>query len=173
MDACSVFLYLGGGRGAYSTHKYIADLLGSATIDKKNDGMSKGNSGSTSINFDRQARELMTSEEVSRMPDGDCLIFITGQRPVYDRKYPTQGMKDFQKAKKLGDYAPDVQVKRTKEGEYLTLKGEGQIVELDEKSVEYYKMRKKEDRKIQIVEMSEAEFMEMNFDKNCFNILIK
>lgn len=171
MDACSVFLYLGGGRGAYSTHKYIADLLGPATIDKKNDGMSKGSSGSTSINFDRQARELMNSEEVSRLPDGDCLVFITGEKPVYDRKYQTQSMRDFQEAKKLGEYVPDVHVKRTKEGEYLTLKGEGQIVELCEKSVEYYKMWKKEDWKIQIVEMSEEEFMEMDFFKNyCFNI---
>lgn len=28
MDACLIFLYLGGGRGTYSIHKYIADILG-------------------------------------------------------------------------------------------------------------------------------------------------
>ena len=60
-------------------HKYIADLLGTATIDKMNDGLSKGTSGSTSINFDRQSRELLTSEEISRIPDEDCIIFISGE----------------------------------------------------------------------------------------------
>lgn len=28
MNACLIFLYLGGGRGTYSIHKYIADILG-------------------------------------------------------------------------------------------------------------------------------------------------
>lgn len=73
--------------------------MGTATIDKKNDGLSKGTSGSTSINFDRQSRELLTSEEISRMPDEDCIIFISGEKPIYDKKYNTQDMKEFKEAK--------------------------------------------------------------------------
>lgn len=139
MDACSTFLYLGRGRGAYSTHKYIADLLGTATIDKKNDGLSKGTSGSTSINFDRQSRELLTSEEISRMPDEDCIIFISGEKPIYDKKYNTQDMKEFKEAKNLGPYVPDICVKKTKGGGYVTVKSEGKLIPLNDAEVAYFK----------------------------------
>ena len=60
-----------------------------------NDGLSKGTSGSTSINFDRQSRELLTSEEISRIPDEDCIIFISVEKPIYDKKYNTQDMKKY------------------------------------------------------------------------------
>ena len=163
MDACSTFLYLGGGRGAYSTHKYIADLLGTATIDKKNDGLSKGTSGSTSINFDRQSRELLTSEEISRIPDDDCIIFISGEKPIYDKKYSTQDMKEFKEAKSLGSYTPDICVKKTDDGGYVTIKSEGKMIPLSDKEVEYYKEREKKGNKIAFIDLSEEEFMQLDF----------
>lgn len=79
-----------------------------------NDGLSKGTSGSTSINFDRQSRELLTSEEISRIPDEDCIIFISGEKPIYDKKYNTQDMKEFKEVKNLGPYVPDICVKKLK-----------------------------------------------------------
>ena len=163
MDACSTFLYLGGGRGAYSTHKYIADLLGTATIDKKNDGLSKGTSGSTSINFDRQSRELLTSEEVSRIPDDDCIIFISGEKPIYDKKYSTQDMKEFKEAKSLGSYTSDICVKKTDDGGYVTIKSEGKMIPLSDKEVEYYKEREKKGNKVAFIDLSEEEFMQLDF----------
>lgn len=163
MDACSTFLYLGGGRGAYSTHKYIADLLGTATIDKKNDGLSKGASGSTSINFDRQSRELLTSEEISRIPDEDCIIFISGEKPIYDKKYATQDMKEFKEAKNLGSYTPDVCVKKIDDGGYVTIKSEGKLIPLSDKEVEYYKEQEKKGNKIEFIDLSEEEFMQLDF----------
>lgn len=141
MDACSTFLYLGEGRGAYSTHKYIADLLGTATIDKMNDGLSKGTSGSTSINFDRQSRELLTSEEISRIPDEDCIIFISVEKPIYDKKYNTQDMKKFKEAKNMGPYVPDICVKKTEGGGYVTVKSEGKLIPLNDAEVAYLRNR--------------------------------
>lgn len=164
MDACSTFLYLGGGRGAYSTHKYIADLLGTATIDKKNDGLSKGTSGSTSINFDRQSRELLTSEEISRIPDDDCIIFISGEKPIYDKKYATQDMKEFKEAKNLGSYTPDICVKKIDDGGYVTIKSEGKLIPLSDKEVEYYKEQEKKGNKIAFIDLSKEDFMQMNFE---------
>lgn len=166
MDACSVLLYLGGGRGAYSTHEYISKLLGSATIDKKNDGIHKGSNGSSNMNFDRQARELMTSEEISRMPDHDCIIFIQGERPVYDKKFRTQDMKEFKAAMKMGDYVPDVKIKKTEEGEYITIKPEGQIIPLNKESVEFYKGQAQNNQNIKVFEITEDEFLNMDFSDN-------
>ena len=170
MDARSTFLYLGGGRGAYSTHKYIADLLGTATIDKKNDGLSKGTSGSTSINFDRQSRELLTSEEISRMPDEDCIIFISGEKPIYDKKYNTQDMKEFKEAKSLGPYVPDICVKKMEGGGYITVKSEGKIIPLSDKEVEYYKEQEKKGNKIEFIELSEKDFVQLDFGVKGFQI---
>lgn len=163
MDACSTFLYLGGGRGAYSTHKYIADLLGTATIDKMNDGLSKGTSGSTSINFDRQSRELLTSEEISRIPDEDCIIFISGEKPIYDKKYNTQDMKEFKEVKNLGPYVPDICVKKTEGGGYVTVKSEGKLIPLNDAEVAYFKEQVKKGEDVRVIDLSEENFMRMEF----------
>lgn len=83
MDNCAVMMFLGAGAGAEDTHKYISELLGKQTIDTVNDGKS-GQHGST--NYNRMCRELMTPSEVRRMERKDCIIFMEGEQPIYDRK---------------------------------------------------------------------------------------
>ena len=46
---CDTILYLGGNES--STHKYVSEMLGKATIDTKTHGQTKGKSGSYSTNF--------------------------------------------------------------------------------------------------------------------------
>ena len=55
-------LYLGGNEA--STHKYISEALGKATIDTRTHGQTKGRSGSYSTNFQMSGRELLTPDEV-------------------------------------------------------------------------------------------------------------
>lgn len=83
MDNCAVMMFLGAGAGAEDTHKYISELLGKQTIDTVNDGKS-GQNGST--NYNKMGRELMTPSEVRRMERKDCIIFMEGEQPIYDRK---------------------------------------------------------------------------------------
>lgn len=170
MDACSTFLCLGGGRGAYSTHKYMADLLGSATIDKKNDGQSRGNGGSNSVNFDRQGRELMTSEEISRMPSGDCILFLEGERPAYDKKFPKQNMKEFREAKKMGTYQSSVRIEKLENGQYITIKPMGQMIPLNEEQGKYYKKIAEKEETVKIFEITEEEFLQMDFSEESSEI---
>ncbi len=78
-------LYLGGNEA--STHKYISESLGKATIDTRTHGQTKGKSGSYSTNFQQSGRELLTPDEV-RMLDNRCaILFIRGAKPVMDLKY--------------------------------------------------------------------------------------
>jgi len=49
-------LYLGGNEA--STHKYISEALGKATIDTKTHGQTKGRSGSYSTNFQMSGRDM-------------------------------------------------------------------------------------------------------------------
>ena len=78
-------LYLGGNE--QSTHKYISEALGKATIDTKTHGQTKGKSGSYSTNFQMSGRELLTPDEVRGLDNRYAILFIRGARPVMDLKY--------------------------------------------------------------------------------------
>lgn len=82
---CDHFLYLGGNE--QSTHKYISELLGKATIDTKTRGVTKGRNGSSSSNFQNAGRELLTPDEVRMLDNDYALLFIRGERAVSDQKY--------------------------------------------------------------------------------------
>ena len=53
---CDSILYLGGNES--STHKYVSEMLGKATIDTKTHGQTKGKSGSYSTNFQMSGRDM-------------------------------------------------------------------------------------------------------------------
>lgn len=78
-------LYLGGNEA--STHKYISEALGKATIDTRTHGQTKGRSGSYSTNFQMSGRELLTPDEVRGLNNRYAILFIRGAKPVMDLKY--------------------------------------------------------------------------------------
>ena len=82
---CDTFIYLGGNE--QSTHKYVSELLGKGTIDKKSSGETKGRQGSSSRNYDVLGRELFTPDEVRKLDNRKCIIFIRGFDPVMDNKF--------------------------------------------------------------------------------------
>lgn len=79
---CDTILYLGGNES--STHKYVSEMLGKATIDTKTHGQTKGKSGSYSTNFQMSGRELLTPDEVRKLDNRYALLFIRGASPVMD-----------------------------------------------------------------------------------------
>ncbi len=84
---CDTLVYLGGNE--QSTHEYISKLLGKATIDKWSSGETRGRQGSSSRNYDVLGREIMMPDEVRKMDNKKCLLFIRGFNPVLDNKYRT------------------------------------------------------------------------------------
>ena len=78
-------LYLGGNE--VSTFKYISELLGKETLDTRTRSVSKGRSGSSSVNYQQTGRELMTPDEVRALDNDHCILFVRGELPVMDRKY--------------------------------------------------------------------------------------
>ncbi len=74
---CDTFIYLGGNE--QSTHKYVSELLGKGTIDKKSSGETKGRQGSSSRNYDVLGRELFTPDEVRKLDNKKCIIFMFKQ----------------------------------------------------------------------------------------------
>ena len=82
---CDEFLYLGGNE--QSTHKYVSELLGKATIDTNTYGKSSGRNGNYSTNYQISGRELMTPDEVRMLDNRYALLFIRGELPIMDEKY--------------------------------------------------------------------------------------
>ena len=86
VDNCSSLLYLGGDTTDASL-KFISDLLGKGTFDKKTTGHSRGRSGSSSENFDVIGRELMTPDEVRRLAKDECILIVNSRPPFKSKKY--------------------------------------------------------------------------------------
>ena len=80
-------VYLGGNE--QSSHKYISELLGKGTIDKRSSGETLGKRGSSSRNYDVLGRELMTPDEVRKLDNKKCIVLIRGCDPVMDFKFNT------------------------------------------------------------------------------------
>lgn len=84
-DSCDIFLFLGGN--SMDGFKEISERLGAETIDIDNSSQSKGSHGSYSISSQQDRRNLMDPDEVGRLDNGHAILFIRGERPIYDAKY--------------------------------------------------------------------------------------
>ena len=82
---CDTLYYLGGNE--QSTHKFMSEYLGKETLDTNTYGKSSGRSGNYSTNYQHAGRELLTPDEVRLLDNDYGLLFIRGERPVFDKKY--------------------------------------------------------------------------------------
>lgn len=82
---CDELYYLGGNE--QSTHKFISEYLDKETLDTNTYGKSSGKSGSYSTNYQQVGRELLTADEVRLLDNDYALLFIRGERPIFDKKY--------------------------------------------------------------------------------------
>lgn len=82
---CDELYYLGGNE--QSTHKFMSEYLGKETLDTNTFGKSTGNHGSYSTNYQQTGRELLTADEIRLLDNDYAILFIRGERPIFDRKY--------------------------------------------------------------------------------------
>lgn len=131
---CDTLIYLGGNE--QSTHKYISELLGKGTIDKRATGETRGRQGSSSRNYDVLGRELMTPDEARKMDNKKCLIFIRGFDPILDQKYIPFGHENFKQTEDGGAKAyihkPE-KVKKNKQIEMISKSSMDYLERLKEK----------------------------------------
>ncbi|MCD7736360.1 MAG: TraM recognition domain-containing protein, partial [Lachnospiraceae bacterium] len=135
-DNCDTLVYLGGN--GQSTPKYISELLGKTTIDKKASGETLGSHGSSSRNYDVLGRELLDPSEVRKIDNQKCLIFIRGLDPVYDDKYRTAQKDEFRLATKLGPYEHGKKQDLQDGRDIFYLRGNGDEVESLRYQIETY-----------------------------------
>lgn len=80
---CDELYYLGGNE--QSTHKFMSEYLGKETLDTNTFGKSSGRNGNYSTNFQQAGRELLTADEVRLLDNDYALLFIRGERPIFDK----------------------------------------------------------------------------------------
>ncbi len=93
LGTCTSLLFLGSQE--LSTLEYMSKMLGKETIDTRNVNNSKGRNASTTWNYGIIGRELMTPDEIGRIPDDDCILIISGLLPFYSKKYNLEKHKNY------------------------------------------------------------------------------
>lgn len=96
IDNCNSIVFLGGDESA----EWMSKKLGKRTIDNRTTNLSKGRNKSLSENNSILGRELMTPDEITLMPDTDCIVKIKGSYPMYSKKY---NIFESEFAEELGD----------------------------------------------------------------------
>lgn len=132
---CDTFIYLGGNEK--SSHKYVSEVLGKWTIDKRTNNQTLGKQGSVSVNNDLLGRELLMEDEVAMLSNKECIIKVRGFYPVRDQKAYWFQMEEYEKYKNLPKYESPVVVK--KEGNrYITVKYKSPYTIYSEKQIREY-----------------------------------
>ncbi|MBR0341628.1 MAG: type IV secretory system conjugative DNA transfer family protein [Oscillospiraceae bacterium] len=166
---CAAVAYLGSGPTAYSTHKWMSDMLGDMTIDTRSESISTGKTGGGNLQNSKAGMKLMTPEQVREMPNRDCILMIEGMRPVYDRKNRPFNTSVWKEAEALAGkygYTHPVRVIHDKEKDvYKTVDCEEKILMIDKEEEEFYRNAAKTDKTIHIFDMNEEEFLYLNWDE--------
>ena len=126
---CDTTLFLGSGEE--ETQKSISARVGKTTIDHTAINISKGQSGSLSLNNQIIARDLITPAEVGLLKTDECLLFIRGVKPFKSKKFKIEKHKRY---KELADYSEDnrYDVLKEKNKDILDEKTEIKEIELTE-----------------------------------------
>ncbi|WP_455258185.1 VirD4-like conjugal transfer protein, CD1115 family [Peptoniphilus asaccharolyticus] len=132
---CDSTLFLGSNE--QSILKYMSEMLGKQTIDIKTSGKTKGKQSSTSNNFQRTGRELMTIDELSRMDNKKCILLFRGLSPFFSNKFPIEKHRRYkflfdEDDKKMKENILSIEsvvdINREKQLEDLKVKEEWQII---------------------------------------------
>lgn len=95
---CDSFLFLGGQE--QGTLDYVSKKIGQETVKVLNNSQSKGKNYSSSESYNFIKRELMTPDEIFRMNNNLCILFIRGLYPFKVPKYKYQNHPNY---KETGD----------------------------------------------------------------------
>lgn len=94
-DNCASTIFL-GSINSEDTLEAFSKRIGEGTFDEKDVSVSKGRNSSTSVSNKKIGRRLMTPDELAILPRTDCIVFISGIRPLYCNKYDYTSHKNYQ-----------------------------------------------------------------------------
>ena len=84
MGNCDTVLFLGSQDA--ETRKWVSEALGKETIRTVDSSISHGRRGGGSRNVKTIARDLLSADEVGRLPGGEAIVLVRGLPPFRGRK---------------------------------------------------------------------------------------
>ena len=85
MDCCDTTLFLGGK--STETNEMVSKMVGKQTVKVQSVNDSHGANPSVTRNYNVIERDLMTPDEVGRMPRDQAIVLISGTYPLKGPKY--------------------------------------------------------------------------------------
>jgi type IV secretion system protein VirD4 len=83
------------GSNDKTTLDFISYNLGKQTIATRNGSYTKGGRGGYSVQYGILGRELMKPDEIKKMKNDDCILFIRGYNPLKSRKLSLESHKRY------------------------------------------------------------------------------
>lgn len=164
---CATTVFLGSGATAHTTHQWISDMLEDMTIDSRSENL--GHSQGGNLQMSKGGMKLMTPGQVSRMPKNDCILFLKGERPIYDKKnwsFDTEVFKEAQEIAGKNGYKNPVYVSYDEENrQYTTTRFESRLNYILQEDYEFYEEKAKADDSIQTFQIDEDAFLYLNFNE--------
>lgn len=82
---CDSFLFLGCPE--YDTQEYISKKIGKTTITVRDNSVSHGGKGSSSLSYKKAARDLISPDELGMLDDSECVLMIRAVKPFKGKKH--------------------------------------------------------------------------------------
>lgn len=105
--------------------------------------------------------KLMTPGQISRMPKNDCILFLKGERPIYDKKnwsFNTEVFKEAEKIAGQNGYKNPVYVSYDERNKkYITTRFESRLNYISKEEFTFFEEKAKEDSSIQTFQIDEEE----------------
>ena len=166
---CAAVVYLGSGPTAFTTHKWISDMLGEMTIDTRSESISSGKNGGGNLQNSKAGMKLMTPEQVRELPCNRVILLIEGLRPIYDFKNRPFKTRKWREAEELAGehgYTHPVRVIHDEEKDiYKTVDCEQKILMIGMDLEQFYQYAAKTDKRIHIFDLDEEAFLYLNWDE--------
>lgn len=139
LDNCAMFLFMGGIRNN-DTLEYVKKLVGTGTFDKKSHSVTKGTNGSTTMQYDKVGIDLVTISMLQSFPEHECVLFVNGYAPVWEKMYDLKNHPNFARSEDGGNAPYDVdteEIKQKQEMYKLYLKKINHEDDLDNPKMEF------------------------------------
>ena len=109
----------------------------------------------------------MTPDEVAHMDNNNCIVFVRGAYPIFDRKWFLFDSKEYAYARSFGVFKNRPEIKEDKDsGRLTTVKKKRMPRQLSEKSIEYYKGAYERGEEIIIEDMTLVEFLSADYSEH-------
>ena len=85
LDCCDTLVFLGGK--STETNEMVSKMVGKQTVKVQTVNDTRGANPSTTRNYNVVERDLMTADEVGRLPRDEAIVLISGTYPLKGPKY--------------------------------------------------------------------------------------